>query len=221
VTWPQRVLYRTIRTLVRTVSDLLFAITVEGSEHVPAEGTFVLAPVHRSNVDFALASLVTKRRMRFMAKDSLFKVPGLAQFITALGAYPVNRGTADRDALRRTEECLKRGEPVVMFPEGTRKSGPVVENVFEGVSFVAARNGVPVIPVGIGGSERAMPKGARMIHPVRIHLVVGEPIYPDWSLDKGRPPRRVVHTLSEQVHTALQDVFDRAEARVGGNRNLH
>ena len=218
MTWPQRLLYRSVRRLVLAVSHLLFAVTIEGAERVPAEGTFVLAPVHRSNVDFALASLVTTRRMRFMAKDSLFKVPGLGQWVSALGAYPVNRGTADRDALRRTEDCLKRGEPVVMFPEGTRKSGPVIDRVFEGVAFVAARNGVPVIPVGIGGSERAMPKGARMIRPVRIHIVVGEPIWADWSVDQGRPPRRVVHALTERVHTELQEVFDRADARAGARR---
>jgi 1-acyl-sn-glycerol-3-phosphate acyltransferase len=214
----QKFMYRVVRGIVEGLCRVLFAVTVEGKENIPGHGAFVLAPVHRSNVDFALAACVTKRRMRFMAKDSLWKVPGLAQLIDVLGAYPVNRGAADREAMRRTEDCIKRGEPVVMFPEGTRRSGPVIEEVFEGVAFVAARNHVPIIPVGIGGSERAMPKGARFIRPVRVHLVVGKPVEPNWSPEQGRPPRRVVHELSEQVRTDLQALFDEADARVGISR---
>jgi hypothetical protein len=57
-----------------------------------------------------------------------------------------------------------------------------------------------------------------MIRPVHVHLVVGEPIYPEWSLADGRPPRRVVHALSEQMHKELQQLFDRADARVGITR---
>src|SRR3954469_19624701 len=151
MTGRQTLLYRVVRALIEGLSRLLFALTMEGTEHIPADRPFVLAPVHRSNVDFALAACVTKRRMRFMAKASLWKTRALGAWVEALGAYPVARGTADREALRLTEDCLKRGEPVVMFPEGTRRSGPVVDDVFEGVAFVATRNGVPVVPVGIGG----------------------------------------------------------------------
>jgi 1-acyl-sn-glycerol-3-phosphate acyltransferase len=218
MTRRQTALYRVVRAMIEGLARLLFALTLEGTEHIPADRPFVLAPVHRSNLDFGLMGCVTKRRMRFMAKDSLWNTKALGAFVTALGAYPVSRGSADREALRRTEDCVKRGEPVVMFPEGTRRSGPVIENVFEGVAFVAARNGVPIIPVGIGGSERAMPKGAKVMRPFRIHIVVGEPIWPEWSLEDGRPPRRVVHALSEQVHKELQDLFDRADARVGIRR---
>ena len=219
MTGRQKVLYRVIRAMIEGMSRVLFALTMEGREHIPATGAFVLAPVHRSNVDFGLMGCVTKRRMRFMAKDSLWKSKALAALVEALGAYPVSRGTADREALRHTEDCLKRGEPVVMFPEGTRKSGPVIETVFEGMAFVAARNGVPVIPVGIGGSERAMPKGARMIRPVRVHLLIGKPISPDWSAEQGRPPRSVVHALTERVRGELQELFDQADARVGIGRD--
>ena len=64
-----------------------------------------------------------------------------------------------------------------------------------------------------------MPKGSKLIRPVRIHMVVGEPIWPDWSLENGRPPRRVVHALTEKVHKELQQLFDQADAKVGIGRN--
>jgi 1-acyl-sn-glycerol-3-phosphate acyltransferase len=215
----QIVLYRAIRALVEALCRLFFAVTVDGKEHIPADGAFVLAPVHRSNLDFALVACTSKRRIRFMGKESLWKVPVLRELIETLGAYRVNRGTADREALRVTEELLRSGEPVVMFPEGTRKEGPIVEHVFEGVAFVASRNGVPIVPVGIGGSARAMPKGAKMFRPVRVHLIVGKPLLPDWDPAQGRPPRRVVHALTERVQRELQALYDEAEARVASRRS--
>ena len=73
-----------------------------------------------------------------------------------------------------------------MFPEGTRQSGPIVQPLFEGAAYVATRTGVPIVPVGIGGSERAMPKGSKMIRPVKIHIVVGRPREPDRAAEGGK-----------------------------------
>ena len=81
--------------------------------------------------------------------------------------------------MRRCEALLARGEIVVLFPEGRRKDGPVVEDLFDGPAFVACRQRVPIVPVGIGGAERAMPIGSKMVWPRKIVLTVGEPIYPD------------------------------------------
>src|SRR5581483_1939370 len=122
-----RVLYACIRSLIAGVAKLLGRVEVRGREHVPATGAFVLAPVHRSNIDFALASLVTRRRLRYMAKDSVWKSKPLGAFVSFLGGFPVNRGAADREALRTCVAVLEAGEPLVMFPEGTRRSGAAVE----------------------------------------------------------------------------------------------
>jgi 1-acyl-sn-glycerol-3-phosphate acyltransferase len=85
------------------VAKLLGRVTVVGADKIPAEGAFVLAPVHRSNVDFALSSLVSKRPMRFMGKDNIWKSRPLGRFVSMLGAFPVHRGTPDRDATSSTE----------------------------------------------------------------------------------------------------------------------
>ena len=68
---------------------------------------------------------------------------------------------------------LEAGEPLVLFPEGERKSGPVVQPLFDGAAYVALKAGVPIVPVGIGGSERVMPKGAKFIYPRKVHVIVG------------------------------------------------
>ena len=172
------------------LSRLYFRASYEGLENVPATGAFVLAPVHRSNLDFALMSVLTKRRMRYMGKESLWKYPWFGRIIAAMGAYPVSRGTADREALRRTIEVLGEGDGLVLFPEGTRRSGPVVEELYEGAAFVASRAGVPIVPVGIGGTERSMPKGARFPRPVKVRVIVGPPLYPPPLPEGRRHPSR-------------------------------
>jgi 1-acyl-sn-glycerol-3-phosphate acyltransferase len=205
--------YRFVRGLIAVLARVLFRVRVEGASNIPARGAFVLAPVHRSNLDFALVALVTKRRMRYMGKDSIWKYDLPGRLITALGAFPVKRGTADREALRRCIEIVEGGDPLVLFPEGTRQSGPLVQPLFEGAAYVASRAGIPVIPVGIGGSEAAMPKGAKMIRPTRVTLVVGEAIDPPAPAENGRVPRSAVAALTERLQGEIQELFDRAQAR--------
>jgi 1-acyl-sn-glycerol-3-phosphate acyltransferase len=210
-----RISYAIVRGLILGVAKLFGRVTIVGADKIPADGAFVLAPVHRSNVDFALASLVTTRPMRYMGKDSIWKSKALGRFVSMLGAFPVHRGSADRDALQACTDIVNGGSPLVMFPEGTRCSGPVVEELFDGTAFVAAKANVPIIPMGIGGSEAMMPKGARFLHPSRLVLVVGDPIPAPARTERGRVPRSAVSALTEQIHRDLQVLFDDAMQRAG------
>jgi 1-acyl-sn-glycerol-3-phosphate acyltransferase len=210
-----RISYAIVRGLILVVAKLLGRVTVIGADKVPADGAYVLAPVHRSNVDFALSSLVTKRPMRFMGKDNIWKSKPLGRFVSMLGAFPVHRGTPDRDALKACTDIVNGGSPLVMFPEGTRQSGPDVQELFDGTAYVAAKTGVPIIPVGIGGSEAMMPKGAKLLHPSKLVLVVGDPIPPPEPTEQGRMPRSAVSGLTARLHADLQDLFDDAQQRAG------
>jgi 1-acyl-sn-glycerol-3-phosphate acyltransferase len=209
----ERTLYWFIRGALVALSRLWFRLEIVGRDKIPANGPFILAPVHRSNIDFFLVAALTKTRMRYMGKDSLWKSALLGRFIDALGAFPVRRGSADREALRICMQVIENGEPLVMFPEGTRREGDLVDEVFDGPAYVAARSGVPLVPVGIGGSDHAMPKGAKFIKPRKIVLVVGDPIAPARSDGSGRVPRRAVRELTAQLKPALQSLYDDARAR--------
>jgi 1-acyl-sn-glycerol-3-phosphate acyltransferase len=186
---------------------------VIGRKNVPRSGPFILAPVHRSNIDTPLACTVTTRRMRYMGKDSLWKKKPVGWVLSALGGFPVSRGTADREALRRCIEVLEAGEPLVLFPEGERKSGEVVQPLFDGVTYIAMKAGVRVVPVGIGGSERAMPKGKKYLRPSKCVVLVGEAITPPAT--DGRASRSAVKDFSDQLHGELQRLFDEAQTRAG------
>jgi 1-acyl-sn-glycerol-3-phosphate acyltransferase len=190
-------------------------MTVEGLEHVPRTGPFVLAPVHRSNMDTPIVCVVTRRRLRYMGKDTLWKKAFPRWFLSALGGFPVTRGSADKEALVRCIAVLKIGEPLVLFPEGERKSGPIVQPLFDGAAFVAAKAAAPIVPVGVGGSERVMPKGSRLIYPRKVHLIVGAPIVVPGAAE-GRVSRAVLTDVTTTLHDELQRLFDAAEARAGG-----
>jgi len=214
-----RALYWLVRNVTSLFSRVYFRASYRGLENMPTTGAFVLAPVHRSNLDFALISVLTKRHLRYMGKESLWKRPWFGRIIAAMGAYPVSRGKADREALRRTIEVLGEGDGLVLFPEGTRRSGAVVDELYEGAAFVASRAGVPIIPVGIGGTERALPKGARFPRPAKVRVIVGPPLVPP-PLPEGRrhPSRTTIHALTHDLQRELQRLLDRAEGGEGRPR---
>jgi 1-acyl-sn-glycerol-3-phosphate acyltransferase len=214
-TLPDRIAYQTVRFVVTSFCRTWCRMTVEGRENVPAEGAFLLAPTHRSILDTPIASGVTRRRMRFMGADKYWKNKAFGRLLTALGGFPVSRGTADREALKRSIAVLERGEPLVLFPEGERKSGPLVQPLFDGATYVAVKAGVPIVPVGIGGSERAMRKGAKYISPRKLHVVIGRPI--QVAKDAGTPKeqRDAARRLTVELRAELQRLFDTAQARVG------
>jgi 1-acyl-sn-glycerol-3-phosphate acyltransferase len=213
MTLGDRIVYRSTRVLIRLVSRVVFRVEVSGLENFPVSGACVVAPVHRSNLDTPILAWITGRRLRFMGKDTLWKPAFGNWFLTALGGFPVSRGTADREALRACQAIIEREEPLVMFPEGTRRFGETISDLFDGPAFISARTGAPIVPVAVGGSERVMPKGAKFPRPKKVVLIVGKPIVPPVST--GRVPRRVVRELTEELQVALQELFDEAQHRAG------
>ena len=207
--------YRILRVLVRGLNGILFRTSVEGADQVPTTGPVIIAPVHRSFIDFFVASQVTPRKLHYMAKDTLWKQGLLARILPAVGAFPVHRESADREALRRAQQVLDAGEVLILFPEGERRTGPVIEGLHEGVAFLAARTGATVVPVGIGGSASVMPKGKRLPRPRHIHLIVGRPIAPPARTGSGRIPRSTIHKLTEELTASLQDLYDRSVGVTG------
>lgn len=213
-TLAQRMLYAVVRNVVVGFCRLYWRLSVEGKEHVPVSGPFILSPVHRSNIDTPLVAACTGRRVHYMGKQEMWKYKLSAAFFTAMGGFPVNRGAADREALRKCVEVINGGDGLVIFPEGTRRSGPVIEETFEGAAYVATKTGAPIIPVGIGGSQAAMPRGAKFIKPVKTRLVIGPPLYAEGGGD-GKAPRRAVHELNERLKAELQRLFDEAQVQAG------
>lgn len=214
-TAAQAMLYRVVRTLVVIFCRIFWRMEIHGLDKVPTGTPFILSAVHRSNIDSLVVAGVTSRRLRYLGKDSMWKFALPGRFFSAMGGIPVHRGEADREALKALQTALEQGEPVVVFPEGQRRTGPVVEDIFDGPAFVASRTGVPILPVGIGGSERAMPPGAKSIRPVKVVLVIGDPIPAPVSVDGGRVSRSQIRETTATLRRTIQALFDEAQSRVG------
>jgi 1-acyl-sn-glycerol-3-phosphate acyltransferase len=209
-----RLLFRTLRGIGRVVFKIAFRFEVIGRDRIPTTGGFVVSPVHRSNLDFMLPAVAVRRPVRWMAKDSIFKGGLIDTFLYAMGSFPVNRSGVDRSSLLTCEQVVSDGEPIVMFPEGRRKAGDHIESLFDGPAYVACHERVPILPIGIGGSDKAMPIGSKLVYPRKIVLVIGEPIYPDVPLE-GRVPRPIVTATTARLHESLQLLYDDARTRAG------
>ena len=207
--------YRVMRRIFTAVLELWFRPKVVGKEHVPAAGPVILAPVHRSFADFGFTALCTRRKLFFMAKDSLWEHKALGRLLLYLGVFPVHRESADREALQRAEEILKLGQCLVLFPEGTRREGPVIEDLMEGAAFLSARTGAPIVPIGIGGSDLSMPKGSAIPKPFTIQVVIGPGLPPPARTGGGRVSRSAVHAATEELVGKLQAVYDESKAKTG------
>jgi 1-acyl-sn-glycerol-3-phosphate acyltransferase len=208
---PRKTLtYRFFAGLVWGLSGILFRPEVVGAENIPLEGPVLIAPIHRSNVDFVFTLFISPRKVFFMAKDNLWKVRPLGALLERLGAFPVNRGSADREAMSRAEKCLAQGQALVLFPEGTRKDGLIVEPLHDGAMFIAARTGAQVVPVGIGGSDKAMAKGKKLPRPTKVRIVIGQPIAPPTAAGSDRIPRSVVQAKSEELRRELEATYLRS-----------
>ena len=204
--------YRVVRAVLVGVARLWLRVTIRGAKNIPASGAFIIAPTHRSNLDFLLAAAITKRQLRFMTKDSVWRVKTLGALVNRLGGFPVNRGTPDREAMRRSLIALEQGNGLVLFPEGQRRSGPTVEALHDGVAYLAARAGVPIVPVGIAGSDAALAPGARFVKlRQRVTVEVGAPIMPQDGA-RGRIPRSAVRVLTADLEAELQRLYQAASA---------
>lgn len=205
--------YRAVKAFLRLVCFAYFRVKVESASRIPDTGAVIVAPNHRSFVDFlVVGTTATRRKAFFMAKDDLWKSRLLGGFLETFGAFPVNRAGTDRLALDRAQAVLEQGELLILFPEGTRRSGPKIEQLHEGAAFLAARTGAPIVPVGVGGTSDAMPKGARVPRPVKVRLVIGNPIAAPERATGGRVARSKVHALTEELRSELQDLYDIAES---------
>ncbi|GIV11149.1 MAG: 1-acyl-sn-glycerol-3-phosphate acyltransferase [Fimbriimonadales bacterium] len=168
--------YRAGWVLVRCFARLVWRLEVVGAERVPLTGKLVVAPNHMSLLDPPLIGCACPRELRFIAKAELFRYGLFSQLIRRLGAFPVERGTADVSAIKTALQFLHEDRAVIIFIEGTRGDGSHLLPPTPGVTLLARQSGAPVIPTAIVGSHQAWPKSSRLPRRARVKVAFGEPI---------------------------------------------
>jgi 1-acyl-sn-glycerol-3-phosphate acyltransferase len=167
--------YRFILWLMRIFFLLYFRFWVEGRENIPRTGGAVIAANHASYLDPPAVGIAMPRKLNFMAKEELFRIPFLGYMIKGLGAFPVRRATGDRAALNRALQLLADGQLMGIFPQGRRASNRELA-LRGGAVFLASKAQVPLIPVAVLGSDRAWGMGRKFPLPKRVRVVIGKPI---------------------------------------------
>jgi len=153
--------------------------TVEGMEHVPA-GPCLFASNHQSLLDIPALFLVLPGNARFLAKESLFRIPVLGWAMTASGCIPIDRGNRARAvrSLREAAARVRAGRSVVFFPEGTRSREGKLAPFKKGGFHLAREAQVPVVPVAVSGSYRILRPGSLQVRPGPLRVRLAPPLDP-------------------------------------------
>ncbi len=181
----------------------VYNIKVIGAENEPQSGGVIAACNHISNSDVIIMAAAMKRQVRYMSKAELFKIPGLKQLITALGAFPVDRGGNDVGAIKKTIAILNGGEMVGLYPQGTRFTGvdPRETKPKNGVGMIALRSGATVLPVSI------VTKGNKIKLFKKNYVVIGKPIDVS-SIDIPEDAKDKYSLISEYIFEQICKPFE-------------
>jgi 1-acyl-sn-glycerol-3-phosphate acyltransferase len=181
-------LYWTLKLVLTPLLRLGFRIQVEGRDHLPRRGPVILAANHRSFLDSIFLPLaIGARRMTFVAKAEYFENPRTAWFFRAVGQIPIQRsgGSASDSALDAATNVLATGGAFGIYPEGTRTRDGVTHRGHTGVARLARTTGVPIVPVGLIGTDECQPTNAKLPRLFRrVTIRFGEPIPADRYLDE-------------------------------------
>ena len=194
-----------------------FRCYTRGRRNLPRDGGVIIAPpTHRSNLDTPMLGASAGRPLRYFAKSGLFRGPITTWLLVVMGAFPVRRDTIDRSALKAALTVLEAGQPLVVFPEGERKSGPRIHPLLDGAAWLAAKAQVPVVPVAIGGTERG--HGHRRSHapaPVECGSCGASRWPPPATDERGRVSRDGLSRYSTELREVLQTMFDDVQQELG------
>lgn len=202
----KRLWYDALRVISRLVGVCFFRIRVFGRENWPTEGGGLVCPNHQSFLDPLLVGLTCDRRLNFLARGTLFRFLPFRLLIKSLDAIPVDREGSGLAGLKETLKRLKRGELVLIFPEGTRTSDGELQPLKGGFIPMARRSGVPIVPVAIDGAFDAWPRTAKLPQRSVIHIRIAPAI-----------PAEMVQELSDEA--LLEELDRRLEAAFAAIRD--
>lgn len=205
--------YHAGKIVVRILVFLLARREVKGTENIPRQGPLLVVANHMTLIDPPLLCISLNRKVMFMGKEELFQSRLSSYFMRGFGVFPVHRGRADREALRKAERFLAEGLALVMFPEGMRSKNAQLQPAFPGSALIARRSGTPILPVGITGTERIKGIGWLLRRP-RITVHFGHPFHLPPATSKSTK-KELTNYIMERVAELLPQEYRGTYARQG------
>jgi 1-acyl-sn-glycerol-3-phosphate acyltransferase len=207
--------YRRIRTVLIILFRCLSRLHVTGTEHVPEEGAFVLATNHISRLDTPLLGATCPRQVHALVAAKYKDYPFFRWFVNAVDGIWVRRADFDREALLDAVAILRQGKVLGVAPEGTRSPTANLQPGRPGAAFLAARVDVPIIPVGITGTQQMLPELRRFRYP-ELNVAYGEPFHlPKTgrlsSGDLADATDLIMQRIAALLPTAYQGVYASSE----------
>ena len=201
----QRLAFPITQQAVRLAFTVFFQGRCRGRENYPRAGGALVCSNHQSNFDPVLIGLTCDRRLNYLAKKSLFRIPLFGPFIRFWDAIPVDRSGKDIAGLKESLRRLKRGEMLLVFPEGTRTRDGKIAPLKSGFCTLARRAKVPIVPVGFDGPYHAWPRENLLPRLAKIHVCIGEPISTEavQSLNDDQ--------LTAELEARLRQLFEQAQ----------
>lgn len=208
-------LYTVCWPLARLFSTVFWGVRTYGGHRVPAAGGVLLASNHQSYLDPILVGMGTHRQLHFVARRTLFRFGPFGRAIRALHAHPIDRDRGDIGAIRVVLENLRAGRPVVIFPEGTRTRTGRLGEPKDGFARIAARAGVPIVPVLVEGSRLLWPPHKPLPVPGRVNIIFGSPVVPTDGFPGPGDLKKMWIDLSREPHRRILGGFldGQSEAR--------
>lgn len=207
---PARVFYNVLKFLIRLVLVTIFGFRCQGRRNVPREGALLVCANHQSVLDPPVIGSVFDRRLNYLARRTLFRFPPFRWLFQTLDAIPIERDGMGMAGLKESLRRLKRGEAVLIFPEGTRTHDGEVGSLKPGFCVLARRSEVTVLPVAVDGAYQAWPRTARTPRRTPIAVVIEEPLLPETV--QALDDRHLVEEVERRIR--------RAHARARAARRL-
>ncbi len=196
-----RVAYWILKIVLTPILRVVYRIRVEGREHLPEHGAVILAANHRSFLDSIFIPLLVRRRVTFVAKAEYFDDPKSAWFFRAVGQIPIRRegGSASEGALAAATEVLEGGGVFGIYPEGTRTRDGYLHRGKTGVARLSLSTGVPIVPVGLVGTDECQPTDAKLPRLFRrVTIRFGPPLLPVRYADREHD-RLVCRQITDEL----------------------
>ncbi len=189
--------YRTCNFVQKGALNLFADWKVEGRENVPPMGPLLVVANHQSNFDPTLLAVAVPRRLRFLAKETIFRNVVSNWFLVNWGAFPLNReAPADPRAFRWALKLLAHDGTLAVFPEGTRSRGRM-KRALSGVAALALKSQVPLLPVGITGTEQ-LNNLLRVFNPTgKIKVKIGS-VFSIPSIE-GKVSKEVLESITDMI----------------------
>lgn len=201
-------LYKISQFIGHILFQFYFHLHIEGKEHIPKEGGYIIVSNHTSFLDPLLICTIVPRIIHYLTYATYYYMPPLHWYCRRVHCIPIKRNGKDISALKKTLRLLKTGELIGIFPEGARSSTGQLQQAEPGVALIALKAKVPILPVGISGAYEAFPRGSKFPKPHAIMVTFGKPFQIEEHLDvRSQKHNSVLHQeIVDLIMSKIADV---------------